>query len=244
MLLEYSLSDPEYHRMIIRFPGSGGNILRRYTNNKKSRLSISNLHASNICILALIALLVAASAMINRSLKPVVMSMAKQKGALAVSEIVNEAVTGAFEDDSIGYSDLVSLKYNDSGFVTSAEYNAHGINRLKLEISERLIKGLEKLRASKIKVPLGSASGDVSLNGRGPGIRIRIVSDAVPNIQLISSFESVGINTVKHDVILRVKVDSKVYLPPAEDDFCFTQDFVIAQTIIVGNIPEGYASIG
>ena len=143
MLLEYSLSDPEYHRMIIRFPGSGGNILRRYTNNKKSRLSISNLHASNICILALIALLVAASAMINRSLKPVVMSMAKQKGALAVSEIVNEAVTGAFEDDSIGYSDLVSLKYNDSGFVTSAEYNAHGITGLSLKSAKGLLKDLK-----------------------------------------------------------------------------------------------------
>ncbi len=218
--------------------------MRRYTNNKKSRLSISNLRASNFCILALVTLLVAASAMINRSLKPVVLSMAKQKGTLEVSKVVNEAVTQVFEDDSIGYSDLVSLKYNDSGFVTSAEYNANGINRLKLEISERLIKGLEKLRASKVKVPLGSASGDVSLSGRGPGIRIRIVSDAVPDIQLISSFESVGINTVKHDVILCVKVDSKVYLPPAEDDFCFTQDFVIAQTIIVGNIPEGYASIG
>lgn len=182
--------------------------------------------------------------MINRSLKPVVMSMAKQKGALAVSKIVNGAVTQAFEENSISYSDLVSLNYNSSGFVTSAEYNAQGINSLKLDIGERLIKGLEKLRASKIKVPLGSTSGDVTLSGRGPGIKVKIVSDAVPDIQLISDFESVGINTVKHEVILRVKVNGKVYLPPAEDDFCFTQDFVIAQTIIVGNIPEGYANIG
>ena len=218
--------------------------MRRYTNNKKSRLSISILRASNLCIVALVVLLAVASFMINRSLKPVVMSMAKQKGALAVSKTVNEAVTQAFEENSIIYSDLVSLNYNSSGFVTSATYNAQGINNLKLDIGERLIKGLEKLRASKIKVPFGSTSGDVSLSGRGPGIRVKIVSDAVPDIQLISDFESVGINTVKHDVILRVKVDGKVYLPPAEDDFCFTQDFVIAQTIIVGNIPEGYANIG
>lgn len=218
--------------------------MRRYTNNKKSRLSISSLRASNLCIAALVVLLAIASVMINRSLKPVVMSMAKQKGALAVSKIVNEAVTQAFEENSISYSDLVSLNYNSSGFVTSAEYNAQGINSLKLDVGERLIKGLEKLRSSKIKVPLGSTSGDVSLSGRGPGIRVKIVSDAVPDIQLISDFESVGINTVKHDVILRVKVDSKVYLPPAEDGFTFTQDFVIAQTIIVGNIPEGYANIG
>ncbi len=202
------------------------------------------MRASNLCIVALVVLLAVASFMINRSLKPVIMSMAKQKGALAVSKIVNEAVTQAFDENSISYSDLVSLNYNSSGFVTSAEYNAPMINSLKLDIGERLIKGLEKLRESKIKVPFGSTSGDVSLSGRGPGIRVKIVSDAVPDIQLISDFESVGINTVKHDVILRVKVDGKVYLPPAEDDFCFTQDFVIAQTIIVGNIPEGYANIG
>ncbi len=218
--------------------------MRRYTDNKKSRFSISCLNTSNVFLIALIVLLAATAVMINRSLKPVVMSMAKQKGTLAVSKTVNEAVTETFEDDGIGYSDLVSLSYNDSGFVTSAEYNASRINRLKLEISERLIKGLDKLSVSKIKIPLGSVTQDVSLSGKGPGLRIRIEQASVPDIQLISSFESVGINTVKHDVILRVRVDSKVYLPPAEDSFSFTQDFVIAQTIIIGNIPEGYASIG
>lgn len=208
--------------------------MRRYTNNRKSYLHL----------VAVIVAAIALSFVINRSLKPVIMNMARQYGASAVLKTVNEAVSEVFSDVSVGYSDLVRLSYNESGFVTSCEYNSQSINQLKLRLSESLAQKLDKLKLSKISVPIGSVAGDLSLSGKGPKLKIRISQSSVPDIQLISSIESAGINTVKHELILRIKVDSQVYLPPSKDDFSCIQDFVIAQTIIVGSIPSGYADIG
>lgn len=172
------------------------------------------------------------------------MKMAGQYGTAAVSNAVNGAVNEVFDSESIGYSDIVKLNYSDQGFVTSVEYDAAGVNRLRTVVSETVSRSLAKLKATKIKIPIGSLSNDVSLSGKGPSLKFRIVQSSVPEIGIISEFESVGINTVKHDIILRVKVNSEIYLPPRSEEFSFTQDYVIAQTIIVGNIPSGYADVG
>ncbi|HIV11308.1 MAG TPA: hypothetical protein IAD28_06430 [Candidatus Faeciplasma avium] len=194
-------------------------------------------------VIFLLSLLLAAVILLNRTLGPVVMSMARQYGSLAVSRTVSEAVSSVFELEALEYSELVSLSYSESGMVTSAQYNTSRINRLRTTVSEELIKALEGLRASKIKLPLGSITGELLSSGKGPGIRLRIAQASYPKIELFSSFESAGINIVKNEIILRITIDSVLYLPPAKESFSLTQDFVIAQTIIVGSIPEGYTSI-
>ncbi|MCD7732669.1 MAG: hypothetical protein LUH56_04450 [Oscillospiraceae bacterium] len=181
---------------------------------------------------------------INAALKPVIMNMAESYGKMSVAKAVDEAVIELFENEDIGYSDLVRLTFSDSGFVTAVEYDSAEINRIKLSLSNSLVSGLEKLRTSKIKVPIGSLTGNAYLSGRGLSLRLRIMQSSVPVIEVISSFESEGINTVLHRIIIRITVETEAYLPPRRASFTLTQDFVIAQTIIVGDIPSGYADIG
>ena len=200
-------------------------------------------HKVLIVIIAVIVGLILIMIAVNSSLKPVVMTMAEQYGSRAVESAVNEAISDVFDAESVEYSDIVTLSYNDSGYVTAAEYDSAKINRLKAMISEALGRNLEKLKSSKIKIPLGSLTGDLNLSGRGPGISVKISQVSVPDIQIVSNFESVGINTVKNEIIVTVTVDSEIYLPPDRAEFRCTQDFVIAQTIIVGDIPSGYADI-
>ncbi|MCD7823805.1 MAG: hypothetical protein LUG86_07315 [Oscillospiraceae bacterium] len=181
---------------------------------------------------------------INAALKPVIIEMAESYGKMSVAKVVDEAVSELFEDEDIGYSDIVKLTFSDSGFVTAVEYNSAEINKIKISLSNILVSRLEKLRASKIKVPIGSLTGNAYLSGRGLSLRLRIMQSSVPVIEVISSFESEGINTVLHRIIIRVTVETEAYLPPRKANFSLTQDFVIAQTIIVGDIPSGYADVG
>ncbi|MCD8005624.1 MAG: sporulation protein YunB [Oscillospiraceae bacterium] len=200
----------------------------------------SNTGAVVMLVLFVIAFLI----FINSALKPVIMNMAESYGKMSVAKAVDGAVSELFEREDIGYSDLVKLTFSDSGFVTAVEYNSAEINRIKLALSNSLVSSLEKLRASKIKVPIGSITGNAYLSGRGLSLRLRIMQSSVPVIEVISSFESEGINTVLHRIIIRITVESDAYLPPRKVSFSLTQDFVIAQTIIVGDIPSGYADIG
>lgn len=220
--------------------------MRRYKNNSIKLPKLIKMTSLGkyffAAVLIVLALLTAVT--VNSSLKPVIMKMARQYGTAAVSNAINGAVNEVFENESISYSDIVKLNYSSQGFVTSVEYDTASVNRLRGMISDAVSCDLAKLRASKIKIPVGSLSNDVSLSGKGPNLKVRIAQSSVPEINIISDFESVGINTVKHDVILRVTVKSEIYLPPRSEEFSFTQDYVIAQTIIVGNIPSGYADIG
>lgn len=212
--------------------------MQRRRHRTKSEYSHSG--TAVILILDIVVVLV----FINSALKPVIMNMAESYGKMSVAKAVDEAVSDVFDSSDIGYSDIVKLTFSDSGFVTAVEYNSAEINRIKLSLSNSLVSSLEKLRASKIKVPIGSVTGNAYLSGRGPNLRLRIMQSSVPVIEVISSFESEGINTVLHRIIIRITVESEAYLPPRKVSFSLTQDFVIAQTIIVGDIPSGYADIG
>ncbi len=195
-------------------------------------------------VVMLILFLVVILLFINAALKPVIMNMAESYGKMSVAKAVDEAVNELFEDGDISYSDIVKLTFSNSGFVTAVEYNSAEINRIKISISRSLISNLEKLKTSKIKVPIGSITGNAYLSGRGLNLRLRIMQSSVPVIEVISSFESEGINTVLHRIIIRITVETEAYLPPRRVSFTLTQDFVVAQTIIVGDIPSGYADIG
>ncbi len=195
-------------------------------------------------VVMLILFVITALIFINSALKPVIMNMAEQYGKASVAKTVDSAVCEVFDNEDICYSDLVKLTFSDSGFVTAVEYDSAEINKIKLALSNSLVSSLEKLKVSKIKVPIGSITGNAYLSGRGLSLRLRIMQSSVPIIEVISSFESEGINTVLHRIIVRVTVESEAYLPPRKVSFSLTQDFVIAQTIIVGDIPSGYADIG
>ncbi|MCC8195973.1 MAG: hypothetical protein LIO49_04070 [Ruminococcus sp.] len=209
---------------------------------RRHRIKKDNGNTGTAVMLILIAVVVLL--FINAALKPVIMNMAESYGKMSVAKAVDEAVIELFENEDIGYSDLVRLTFSDSGFVTAVEYNSAEINRIKLSLSNSLVSGLEKLRASKIKVPIGSLTGNAYFSGRGLSLRLRIMQSSVPVIEVISSFESEGINTVLHRIIIRITVETEAYLPPRRASFTLTQDFVIAQTIIIGDIPSGYADIG
>lgn len=215
---------------------SEGDILRRYRNRTRD-----NRHFFAIC--ALICVLIFLSITVNLSLRPVISELAIQVGRQNISSIINSSVYQALGENEYNYDSFVSLKYNDDGYVTSVEYDYSAVNKLKIKCNEILLDKLKNLGNTKVKVPFGSLLGDLNASGRGPNIRIKIAQASVPQINLISTFESVGINQTKHEIRLVICAYGQIYLPPEKSEFSFTQEFVLAQTIIVGNIPSGYVDL-
>ena len=222
--------------MNIEYHQGGGDVLRRYRHDFKEKVAKDRRF---FVICAILAALILILNITNRRLKPIGFELAKAYGSDAVVKIINDSVSEFFEAGDVGYSDLVRLRYNNTGVVTSIEYDAAEINRIKIACTEELSKNLAKLRSSKVRVPIGSLFGDVSLSGRGPSISVRLSTKAVPNIELLSTLDSAGLNQSRHEIIMRVTVEAALYLPPDTESFTVTQDFVLAQTVIVGDVPQG-----
>ena len=209
--------------------------------HRTESLKISRRGVKIIAVISAIILMFIIAGAAERSIRPISLELAESYGGSAVQKVMNETVSEFFEEREIGYSDLVRLRYNTQGSVTSVEYNTAEITKMKIDCLEKLSKNLDKIRSAKIRAPVGSLFGEISLSGRGPAIYLRISETAVPDIELLSTFESVGVNQSRHEIVMRVSADVSVYLPPRVAKFSIAQDYVLAQTVIVGEVPSGCA---
>ena len=69
----------------------------------------------------------------------------------------------------------------------------------------------------------------------------------VVNSNFKSEFKSVGINMTKHSLFLYVDVHVNVVMPVSSYEFYTTNQILLAESVIVGKVPEVYfngANIG
>ena len=73
------------------------------------------------------------------------------------------------------------------------------------------------------------------LSGRGPGVKIRISSIGNIETNLNSEFTSQGINQTLHRIYVDINCKVKVLTP--------FKDILLAENVIVGNIPDTYYNL-
>ena len=94
------------------------------------------------------------------------------------------------------------------------------------------------LDTSDIGVPLGSLFLPEFLSGKGPSFPIEILSIRNSEAWFSSDFEEAGINQTIHKIIMHVSIDVAVLVLGKTDYFTISSQVVIAETIIVGQVPD------
>lgn len=93
------------------------------------------------------------------------------------------------------------------------------------------------------KLLFGSFTGFKLLSGRGPGVKIRISSIGNVETDLRSEFISQGINQTLHRVYLQVKCELSILTPFDDISEEITNQVLLAESVIVGNIPDTYYNL-
>ena len=89
----------------------------------------------------------------------------------------------------------------------------------------------------------GSFSGIKLLAGRGPGVKIKISSIGNVETDLRSEFTSQGINQTLHRVYLQVDCEVNVLTPFKDISKKISNQVLLAESVIVGNIPDTYYNL-
>jgi sporulation protein YunB len=155
--------------------------------------------------------------------------------------IINQAVTD--ELASLTYGELVNLTHDESGHIISIESNMAGINRLKARVTGLINDNISTIEQSDLQIPVGTVSGINMLYGRGPAIPVRLTPRGSANVNLASVFTSAGINQTLHQITLTVSVDISAIIPGYTNSVTVETSFIVAQTIIVGTVPDSYTHI-
>ena len=169
--------------------------------------------------LALTVLFIAATQM-----RPLLESMATTRVSNTVTRIVSEAVYEAIEKGELQYDGLVSFEKDTEGHITAVQSNMAAFNHLQAEILDTVLTRISQVPTGDLSIPIGSLTGSTLLAGRGPRITVT----------------SAGINQTKHQIILTVDVSVSVLLPGFRTATKVSNSFIVAETVIVGTVPDTY----
>lgn len=171
-----------------------------------------------------------------------------------VCEYNSKAVTISLIDDAINerlvelgenadYGNLVKLSYTSDGKVASIESNTKLINRIKndmlTEINDRLMKG----ETENVDLTVGTLSGIPLFHGSGPTVRMQVEPKGYADAVFISEFTDAGLNQTLHRMIMRTTVSVTAFIPMYSVETKVSGDFLIAETVIVGNVPESFTHV-
>lgn len=206
-----------------------------YTNKKKHRVGIKLIAAALILIGTLL--------LVDLRVRPIIEKTTAYQSKILATRIIDDAVYSQLESENFDYNELVTVVYNDSGAISSIESNMVNINRLKAKITKSVNDELMHLDSHDLSISLGTISGFSSLYNQGPLIPITVMPEGYVETSLISAFQSAGINQTLHRILLAINVDISAIVPGYTASATVETQFVVAETVIVGSVPEGYTHV-
>ncbi len=175
--------------------------------------------------------------------RPVIERMFEYRCKLIADRAVSSAITEHLETTDEDYSDIVTFVYDENGQIGALRTNPPKINSMKAAIMERVNTSLSSVKAEKVGITLGTLSGVSYLYGVGDEIMFTVKPVGVARSTLYSKFESSGINQTMHSVILQIDTEVSPLIPGVTDTFMVTTEFIVAQTVIVGEVPNSFSNI-
>ena len=156
-----------------------------------------------------------------------------------VTAQINRVITEMMQEADYGPEYFVHVEKNASGEITAISSNMAHINALSAEILERVI-GSTGNRVLTVSIPIGNLSGVSLLMGRGPSVPVEIIMLTSSRVEFSNSVLTAGINQTKHQINLHVLVDIDVLIPWGTESTQVSADILIADTMVVGQVPDTY----
>lgn len=175
---------------------------------------------------------------IDSRIRPQVVTLARYKVQSMVTQAANQAIIEQMEQSPLSYGDLITVQRNDAGEITLLSYNALEVNRLKSQITSTVISKVQMMDKAHIYIPVGSITNLDFLNNKGPRLHFVITPAAYVETDIESEFETTGINQVNHRIFIVLSVSASALIPNYSTDVNFKTRVCVAQTVIVGKVPE------
>ena len=160
------------------------------------------------------------------------------------SDLTNDAIAKQIADGVIQYDRIVYFEKDLDGRITALKTNMSEVNRLKTDILNIINDEILALDTSDLGIPLGSLFLPEFLSGKGPAIPVRILTIRNSDATFASHFSQAGINQTLHKLTMEVSVDVAVLVLGRTESFTVTSEVVVAETVIVGAVPETYLQTG
>ena len=194
----------------------------------------------------LIILLVAAVLLLllRRKYDAVMVELTRTQVTNSTSDLINDAIAQQIATGKIEYDRIVYFEKDLNGRITALKTNIGEVNKLKTDTLNIINDEIFSNEHIQMGIPLGSLFLPELLSGKGPQIPVKVLSIRNSDASFESSFTHAGINQTMHQLRMQVLIDVSVLVLGQTVSFTVTSDVVIAETIIVGAVPDTFLETG
>ncbi len=176
-------------------------------------------------------------------LRPAVAEIARTQVQNTMTSVIEQAVTEDLAQRDVGYDDFVTIERDSSGAITALSTQTAQMNLLRAELTDTILEALEGVDVSSIHLPMGSLLDFEPLWAKGPDLQVRAMTVGTVSAEFDSEFSSAGVNQTVHRIWLEVVVPMTVLLPGDELEVTVQTRLPLAETVIVGQVPNTYLSL-
>ncbi len=184
-------------------------------------------------------LIISALVFFLRNVTNVLISISEATIRSITTVAVNDAIYYTL-NDNLRYEDLIAIKYDDTGNVSTITTDSLKINRIARDTAYLSQENLNRMSQEGIQVPIGALTGLEALAGFGQKINVKIIPISNVECRFVSKFVEAGINQTKHSIYLEIVSDISIILPTKTSNLASTIEVLICESVITGKIPDTY----
>ena len=173
-------------------------------------------------------------------IRPVIVTATRGYAQNTVSQVIDEEVKKIMLEEFLSYEKITIITRDSSGNVTSVSTNGALINKFTNNLGMAIGDRLDEISMVENHIPLGNIFGIDLFSGMGPDVPVKFFPISVTNADITHEFEESGINQTLHTINLVVSVDMAIMLPLARNSVTVSSSMPIAQTLIVGRVPDAF----
>jgi len=172
---------------------------------------------------------------INRKLDPIVSDIAREQIKNSVSRLVSETV----KERATG-GEYINVSYL-GGAVASVTTDTAALNALEADIISEISEKLSRVESYDVYVSFSNLFDDeIIFGGSSFAVKANVLPVSSVSGKIRTELSDAGINQTHYSVILSINVDINAVLLISTVEINTTYEICIADTVIVGKVPEIY----
>jgi sporulation protein YunB len=173
------------------------------------------------------------------NIMPTLKSICEVKAKVIATQIINTTVREELERDEIR-EQILSPSYDKDGKINMIKTDALVMNQISTNISNSVQQKIINLKNQSFTIPLFSALNSQLFANKGPLLKFTILHQGSVLVDFITEFEESGINQTRYKIYITVGVDMRIISPVITSTISVTNNVLIAEVVIVGDVPQSY----
>jgi sporulation protein YunB len=195
-------------------------------------------------LILILAVILGLILFIDCQLRPLVRALSVNQAKTISNKVINQVVLEEMTQEQVTYKDLVNIERGSDGKILAIGANSIRMNELKAAVSLHSQERIGEIMDETLQIPIGTLIDSEFTRGRGPKLPLHLSLSGNVQTEFTSKFESAGINQTRHQIYLTVHTSIFAIIPGYYNSSTEVETSVIvAETVIVGEVPEVYAGL-